>query len=92
MDTAVQHILKDSEGIKDLPILYRQLVDHLKDIQERSWSESPRPTGRQAASIEWPEYIWDTIALVVRFFSPHTHPCLSTIPPCHIRAHIQVVV
>ncbi|EIW53980.1 uncharacterized protein TRAVEDRAFT_51716 [Trametes versicolor FP-101664 SS1] len=42
MDTAVQHILKDSEGIKDLPILYRQIVDHLKDIQERSWS--PRPT------------------------------------------------
>lgn len=36
MDTVVQHILKDSEGIKDLLNRYRQIVDHLKDIQERS--------------------------------------------------------
>lgn len=51
MDTVAQHIFKDSEGIKDLPILYRQIVDKLRHIQERSWP--PRPTGRQAASMEW---------------------------------------
>ncbi|OJT08396.1 hypothetical protein TRAPUB_735 [Trametes pubescens] len=41
LSTVVQHILKDSPGIKDDPIIYKQIVDQLNFVKERSRRKQP---------------------------------------------------